>query len=141
MKLPGVAIARRWCIVALLASVAIACTGTGAGGSPIASTPALPIDAWTPPRLPGQSVECAAVPIDATLHGSPADPAIAWLVDAGSGQRLHALWPHGYAARFDPWLAVVNQSGAVVLHEGDRVTRACFTGSAELYWLDPPFQE
>ena len=141
MKRSGLAIARRGCILALLASVAIACTGTGAGGSPIASTPELPLDAWTPPRLPGQSVECAAVPINATLHGSSADPAIAWLVDAGSGQRLQALWPNGYAARFDPGLAVIDQSGAVVLHEGDRVTRACFTGSADEYWLDPPFQE
>lgn len=124
----------------LLASLAITCTGTGAGGSPIASTADLPLDAWTPPTLPGQSVERAAVPIDATLQGSSADPATAWLADAGSGQRMQALWPHGYVARFDAGLAVIDQSGAVVLHQGDRITRACFMGSANEYWLDPPFQ-
>jgi hypothetical protein len=124
-----------------LASVAIACTGTTTSGSPIASSAQLPLDAWTPSTLPGQSVDCLAIAIDATVHGSAADRAVAWLVDARSGQRLHALWPHGYAARFDPRLAVIDQFGATVLHEDDRVTRACFTGSADDYWLDPPFQQ
>ncbi|MEI7743543.1 MAG: hypothetical protein WCK58_07310 [Chloroflexota bacterium] len=79
--------------------------------------------------------------LNATLHGSAADTAIARLVDAGSGRRLHALWPPGYLARFDPGLVIINRSGAVVLHEGDLFTRACFTGLADVYWLDPPFQE
>ena len=90
--------------------------------------------------MPGQSVVCVAVPIDATLHGSPTDRAVAWLIDGRSGQRVQAAWPDGYTARFDPELAVIDQSGAVVLHEGDQVTRACFTGLIDVYWLDPPFR-
>jgi hypothetical protein len=37
-------------------------------------------------------------------------------------------------------LSVIDESGAVVLREGDRVTRACLTGLDDpAYWLDPPF--
>ena len=69
--------------------------------------------------LPGQSVACSVVQIDAVLEGSATDPAIAWLADAGSGKRLQALWPHDYSARFDPGLAVIDQFGTVVLRAGD----------------------
>ncbi len=135
------AIACRSGMLAMLASFAIACSGPAPARSPTGSPLALPLDAWTPPRMPGQSVLCAVAAIDATIHGGALDPATVWLVDTGSGQRLDAFWPDGYAARFDPQLAVIDNSGTIVLREGDRVTRACSIGSIHGYWLDPPFQQ
>jgi hypothetical protein len=68
---------------------------------------------------------CAGVGlVDATLHGSPTDPRVAWIDLHGFGQRA-ALFPTGYSARFDPSLEVLDTSGNVKFREGDKIDGAC----------------
>jgi len=62
--------------------------------------------------------------VDATLHGSATDARVAWIEIAGFGEQL-AVFPKGFTARFTPSLEVLDQSGAVVLREGDAITGTC----------------
>jgi hypothetical protein len=77
------------------------------------------------------------VGLEATLHGSASDSRVAWAIDTRSGQRFELVWPPGYRARFTPQLAVLDGSGAVVGHEGDRITGGCnsVTDPAAPMWV------
>ena len=72
---------------------------------------------------------CGGVGMDATLHGDPEDPRVAWLVNQvpGGRQRVEVAWPPGYRARFSPALEVLDGSGSVKLREGDHIDGACGT--------------
>jgi len=90
---------------------------------------------------------CAPLGLDAALRGSPADPRIVWLENRhadrqGSRQRMEAVWPVGYRARFTPELEVLDGWGAVVLRDGDLVTGSCGerVGSPPQQVLLPPFE-
>jgi hypothetical protein len=76
----------------------------------------------------GVPVACAGVGYDVgtvTIHGSPADAALTWIVFEPEGRRENLLWPAGYRARFAPGLEVLDPSGRVVAHEGDQVIGGC----------------
>jgi hypothetical protein len=85
---------------------------------------ALPTTNWleTPDTI------CAGVGVDAVLHGSPNDPYVAWLENRVVAGRVEVLWPAGYRARFSPNLEILNESGIVVLREGDAISGTCVTG-------------
>jgi hypothetical protein len=65
--------------------------------------------------------------VDATLHGSATDSRVAWIHLQGFGDR-QAVFPVGFAARFNPSLEVLNPNGAVVFREGDKIGAACGGG-------------
>jgi hypothetical protein len=75
-----------------------------------------------------EQLSCAGIGLDATLAGDASDPRRAWLVQAGSGDRIDVVWPAGYRARFAPAIEVVDAGGNVVMTEGDQVTTACVIG-------------
>jgi hypothetical protein len=85
---------------------------------------------------------CAGVGLDAVLHGSPTDPRVAWLENNIGGQsRIEVSWPAGYRARFNPNLEILDESGTVVLGEGDAVTGACgYDPDTGVAYLEPPFK-
>lgn len=71
---------------------------------------------------------CAGVGLlDATLHGSPSDPRVAWIHLQGFGDR-QAVFPVGFTARFNPSLEVLDANGAVVFREGEKIDGACVSG-------------
>ena len=75
-----------------------------------------------------EQLSCAGIGLDATLAGDASDPRRAWLVQAGSGDRIDIVWPTGYRARFAPEIEVVDAGGNVVMTGGDQVTTACVIG-------------
>jgi hypothetical protein len=83
---------------------------------------------------------CAGVGlVDAFLHGSLADPHLAWLEgNFVPSSRREVIWPAGYRARFNPNLEVLDETGNVVLRDGDAVRGACNT-SGNTFYLEPPF--
>ena len=86
---------------------------------------ALPTTNW----LESPDSICAGVGLSAVLHGSPNDPHVAWLESnvRSDVRRTEVLWPAGYRARFSPSLEILNESGIVVLREGDAITAGCTT--------------
>jgi hypothetical protein len=86
---------------------------------------ALPTTNW----LESPDGICAGVGLSVVLHGSPNDPRIARLESnvRGDLRRTEILWPAGYRARFSPSLEILNESGIVVLREGDAITAGCTT--------------
>jgi hypothetical protein len=81
-----------------------------------------------PTRLGSCSV---GVGRDATIHGSAADPRLAWAIDNGSGERVELVWPLGYTARFSPALTILDRDGLVVAHEGDLIIGSCLNNDDE----------
>ncbi|MEP7379403.1 MAG: hypothetical protein ABI725_07585 [Chloroflexota bacterium] len=88
---------------------------------------------------PGAHMGCAGVGLDAVLHGDPADPHVAWIVDRLSGHRKEVTWPAGYQARFAPDLLVFDPGGQVVLRENSPISGACVTAHQGVMHLTPPF--
>ncbi|HXX60012.1 MAG TPA: hypothetical protein VEI48_01830 [Candidatus Sulfotelmatobacter sp.] len=88
---------------------------------------------------PGVATACAGVGVSAVLHGSAADPRVAWLVN-DLGTRLDVVWPPGYLARFTPNLEVLDGNGVVVLKAGGVVTGVCGTVDPHIWLLEPPFK-
>ena len=81
---------------------------------------------WSEPAL--QTVDagdvCGDIGLEgAILRGSPTDPHIAWIEDPQG--RREVVFPGGFTARFAPALEVLDESGTVVLREGDGVSVAC----------------
>lgn len=79
-------------------------------------------------EMNGRPVGCGGIgynPGDAVIHGSPDDPALAWIVFGWDGHRENLLWPPGYRARFTPWLEVLDPNGRVVAREGEFATGGC----------------
>lgn len=91
------------------------------------------------PAVSGTPPACAGVGLEAVLRGDSHDPRIAWLMDTTSGTRLDVTWPPGYRARFAPKLEVLDESGTVVLRDGDPITGACVTSDPNIHQLEPPF--
>ena len=81
------------------------------------------------------------VGVDLILRGSASDPARAWGVDGPTGQRTELAWPDGYVAQFRPSLQIVDSTGTVVAHEGDRIIGTCVPMSQqslqEPLWIGP----
>jgi hypothetical protein len=76
----------------------------------------------------GVPVACAGVGYDVgtvTIHGSTGDPALTWIVFESDGRQESLRWRAGCRARYAPGLEVLDPSGRVVAHEGDRVTGGC----------------
>ena len=86
----------------------------------------VPIASWTTPG--GQQVLCAGGGFAEAirLRGSPDDPRLVWMVDAG-GTRTELAWPVGYSARFTPQLELLDNSGRVVGRQGTLVVGGCQT--------------
>ena len=110
--------------------------------SPLEGLYQLPTMNW----LPGGA--CAGVGLDAVLRGSPTDARVAWLERAADvptkypgAARLDVTWPAGYHARFTPNIEILDESGTVVLRDGDAVTGACANNpDGGLLYLEPPFR-
>lgn len=81
---------------------------------------------------------CAGIGLaDATLQGDAGDRWVAW--HSVGGRRRDVTRPRGYRARFPDGLEILEESGAVVLRQGDQVEVAC-VGPDELLLLTPPFR-
>lgn len=78
----------------------------------------------------GPNGGCAGVGTEAVLTGDPHDPRVAWLISGGT--RVDVVFPEGFTARFTPALEVLDASGAVVAHAGDRIDGYCVTGGPPL---------
>jgi hypothetical protein len=110
--------------------------------SPLDGLYQLPTMNW----LPGGA--CAGVGLDAVLRGSSTDARVAWLERAADvptkypgAARLDVTWPAGYHARFTPNIEILDESGTVVLRDGDAVTGACANNpDGGLLYLEPPFR-
>jgi hypothetical protein len=112
--------------------------GCGASAGPPVASGAIPLP--TPNVAPIPLDRCAETPLDSALHGDQHDPLIAWIVDRVSHARRDVVWPPGYGARFTPGLEIVDPTGAIVLREGEAITKACgVTDDGRLY-LAPPFR-
>ena len=138
---------RHWKAIAAVAvavAVAVAASLVVAGfGLPIRpgeyALQAEPVPLW-------QGYACAGVGLVSTVvRGSPNDPHVAWLEQsiAAPGlavvtQRIEAIWPQGYRARFTPKLEVLDGWGNVVLRDGDTVSGTCGPSDGG-YFLVPPF--
>jgi hypothetical protein len=133
-----VAVAVLLVLCACAAPLSPSATTTLAPAVPLASGEiALPIEA--PVSLaPGVATACAGVGVSAVLHGSAADPRVAWLVN-DLGTRVDVVWPPGYRARFNPNLEVLDASGVVLLRLADVITGVCGTADPYIWLLEPPF--
>jgi hypothetical protein len=97
---------------------------------------ALRTEPWDP-----QTDACRDVGLTAILHGSAADPSVAWLVDMGGNhQRLEVFWPADLHAVFDPGLEIVDPGGNAVTGEGDFIDGGCVVGpDGSQLLLAPPY--
>jgi hypothetical protein len=98
---------------------------------------------WLPTFLTvtseGVPIACAGTAFEADLHGSAADPHLAWMIRP-DGRRQELVWPLGYSARFDPALEVLDDRGQVVAREGSLVTGGCPMPPGDSMWVEfnPP---
>jgi hypothetical protein len=99
-----------------LPSIVLAAIVVVAGCGPTVNLPIDPL---------GRTFCGRGVGLDAVLHGSPADPRVAWAVDRQTGSRFELIWPPGYHATFAPQLAISDATGRVVGREGDLITGGC----------------
>jgi hypothetical protein len=128
--------------MAVVLALGLSWTGFPAGPGEYA----LPAVYTVPPVWLGTM--CAGVGVEATLHGDPSDPRIAWLEnrlgvpEGTTGRRMDVVWPAGFRARFTPKLEVLDDLGQVVLREGDLVGGACGSpvDGSGFYYLTPPFK-
>lgn len=134
-------IARAQRVVVLAAIVLLAACSAPAPSASLLPPGEFALPTEAPIELPSGAVEaCGGIAIEARLHGDPADPHLAWLVD-NSGLRREVVWPPGYRARFSPSLEVLAPTGVAVLREDDPVSAACVTGDPGILLLEPPFTE
>lgn len=90
--------------------------------------------------LPTTSLEsCSGYGIAAVLRGDAADPDVAWIERHPTRERIDAVWPTGFTARFDPELEILDSSGRVVMREGDYVNGTCGVVAEGREMLAPPF--
>jgi hypothetical protein len=90
--------------------------------------------------LPTTNVEsCIGYGISVVLRGDAADPDVAWIEGYESHNRTAVVWPTGFTARFDPDLEILDESGRVVLREGDYIDGTCGVVSKGRELLAPPF--
>jgi len=86
---------------------------------------------------------CAGVGLEATIQGSPDDPAVAWIQSIGPDvHRLEAVWPSGFHAVFDPTMTIVDGAGRPQMRAGDYLDGACVTAGGPdntILLLIPPF--
>ena len=120
--------------VLAVATVAIAAcaaappaTPTSSAANPGASTPVAVTPGATPTAAPAIAITTAraayAICMDALMTGRLARDARTGLgVAAADGQQTAVEWPFGYSARNDGGrLALVDETGKVVAHEGDAI--------------------
>lgn len=74
--------------------------------------------------------------VDVTLRGSPDDPRLAW--GSSPRGRMELSWPVGYSARFRPLVEVLDESGRVVMREGDPVPGGCVLAEPNVWYVSPP---
>jgi hypothetical protein len=102
-----------------LAGVVLAgCSAVGGAGSPAPSLIAVPTQSPVPANeTPGP---CPAAQTEGELI---ADDRWGIVLDEGYlGEIRRVIWPYGFAARHDgDRLALLNQAGEIVAHEGDLV--------------------
>jgi hypothetical protein len=66
------------------------------------------------------------------LRGSPTDPRLTWETALDGSGRQDIVWPPGYRARFVPGLEVLDPTGRVIAHDGDRVQAGgCVAGGPD----------
>ena len=111
----------------------------GCAAAPSSGGQLFPLDGYSPTGASGAPITCDSRSLAAHIHGDPGQSPRVWLTADGTGSRLEAVWPSGYQARFAPRLEVVDEGGAVVLRDGDAVTRVCLTALPDIVWLRPPF--
>lgn len=71
-----------------------------------------------------------------SLHGSPDDPRLTWMVTM-DGTRAELAWPVGFSARFAPELELLDAQGRVVAKEGSSVAGGCLVShDPDVYLVD-----
>lgn len=130
--------------VALMVVLLTGCTSTTLEISPASSSaspsfsPLVRRLPTRPPPLPNEA--CGGVGVEAVLHGSPADPRVTWVEHfPDGGDRKEVDWPAGFTARFSPQLEVLDETGRVLMREGDFVEGTCGGGgtASSPYRLSP----
>ena len=129
-------LAARLTLAVLLVTSTAACAGTGPSESPVlspAATPGAIALRTQEPQPAGTAIACPAALIEGTLVRD--DQSGVALRDP-QGQVRQVIWPNGYSAREDDGrLAVVDASGMVLAHEGDRVMIGGGEIDADGTWL------
>ena len=95
---------------------------------------AVPVANW---RLAdGSTLLCAGGgwPDLPTLHGSPDNPRVVWVMRGGS--RIDVAWPNGWRARFTPALELLDNNDNVVAVEGTAVSGGCQTAEPNVYSVE-----
>jgi len=65
----------------------------------------------------------AVVPaVTGVLAGDASDSAWPVWLQSADGNRLYVRWPRGFSAKFDSQVTLLDETGAVVLHEGQPIT-------------------
>ena len=106
-------------LLALGLSATLGACGTAPGPTPTAFLGTVTLPTF-------DTAVCAGIGTDATLTGDPADPRVAWL--ESGGQRVDAVFPVGFTARFTPKLEVLDAHGVVVAQEGTHIDGGCVAG-------------
>ena len=106
----------------VLASVLLAsgCTGAPAVKPRLLGTP---VPAYTS-IIPTGTFLCAGgafvPPVAGRLAGDSADPRLVWLISP-SGGRIDVAWPPGFGITFEPTLKLIDDTGAAIAAEGERI--------------------
>ena len=61
-------------------------------------------------------------PVFGILEGDASDPAWPVWLQASDGRQLFVRWPRGFSVRFDPTVALLDETGAVFLQGGSPIT-------------------
>lgn len=108
-------------LIALAAATLLASRAAGPSTFPVATATPREIALRTQARQPaGTATTCMAALLTGTLVR---DGATDIRLRDEQGHAHQVVWPNGYTARDDDGrLAVIDQSGSLVAHEGDRVS-------------------
>jgi hypothetical protein len=123
-----------WSLAAMAVIVVAvsACSTAGAASAPATTQPGVSNSATTPaittPAVAAAGIRTAPKPpdacMDALLGGKLAKHPLTGLgVTAADGKLIAVEWPFGYSARMDVLrVALLDETGKVVGHEGDEIT-------------------
>jgi hypothetical protein len=114
-------------VVLLVLVTAAACTSVGEQPHSVITTDRDGLRTFSViTELDGNPVVCPAFglvdPVTGNLQGDPAGRSdTVWLVGP-DGRHLSVVWPGGFAVRFEPTVALIDDHGKIVASAGDKVT-------------------
>ena len=110
----------------------------GCGAIDQSAVPTRPLglgEQWLP--AVGNGAACGGVGFagEFRLHGSAADPHLAWMTRP-DGSRTELVWSPGTSARFTPALEVLGPDGQRIAGEGSLITGGCPIGGPSVYFVE-----